>query len=273
MNPNFLYDPLKFTGVGWNASQAHKQFVLVSRRHVLASQHNLPAMGHQITFVASDGSVVQRAVTAFNNIAADTPPGITDLTLVTLASALPDTVQPIPYLNLANEVDYVGEELEAFGFGVTTGVIVRAGRGEINDIDDADVDGPGGTYGDARLMEYVYEGAGTDPNDAYLTVGDSGSPTFALAGTQPAVVGVHFTTADDAGDHYNYDTFVPHYAGKLDLLLAPAGYRMRPAIFTPTTLSFAWASTPALFEAGDPGSVDITLENSGATETGNFEAT
>ncbi|WP_035610442.1 hypothetical protein [Haloferula sp. BvORR071] len=273
MNPGFLYDPLKFTGVGWNASQANREFVLVSPRHVLAAQHYLPSVGHLISFIAPNGSMVQSAVQSFNNIGPDNPPGITDLTLVTLATPLPATVKPMPYLNLADEADYLGKELQVFGFGLTPGVVVRAGRSTINDIDDADVDGPGGTYGVERLMEYVYEAAGTDPNDAYLTTGDSGSPTFALAGTQPAVVGVHFTAAEDSGDHYNYDSFVPHYVPALDLLLAPSGYRMRPANFTPTTLSFAWTSTPAILEAGDPGSVTVTLQNTGATETGNFAAT
>lgn len=273
MNPTFLYDPLKFCGVGWNSNQAHKQFALVSPIHILASQHNPPGNTPIFKVVAPDGSVIQRNITGVTVIPSDDP-GISDLALCTLASPLPASVKPFPYLNLPDHSDYVGLDVILFGHSTTPSLSLRAGHSEITDIGDLDVDGPG-VYGTVWLMEALYPAAGTDPNDAYVTPGDSGGPSLSLLENgQPALVGVHFFESEDSGDHYNYDTFVPAYVPKLDPLMAPAGYRMRPAIFTPTTLSFTPSTTPAnVFHIGEAASLDLALENTGATLTGNFAVT
>lgn len=267
MNPGFLYDPLKFTGVGWNSSQAFKHFTLVSPQHFVAAQHFLPAIGHELRFVAADGTVIGRTVTAFNNIAPDAGPGITDLTLGTLSAPLPPGVKPLPYLNLPNPADYIGRDLMIFGF------VVRAGHGVVNDVAELDPDG-GGTYGNNWLLEFIYSGSGTNPDDAHVEVGDSGSPTFAWEGGQPALVGIHFYVNTVGDDIFNVDTFIPPYVPKLDLVLAPSGYRMRPAIFTPTTLTFTPTYTPAtVFHIGESASLNLALKNTGADLTGNFAVT
>ncbi len=273
MNPGFLYDPLKFTGVGWNATQAHKQFALVSPRHFVAAQHNLPAIGHELRFVAADGSVIGRTITAFNNITPDTG-GITDLTLGTLSAPLPANVKPLPYLNLPDTADYIGRDLMVFGFGVTTGVTVRAGHSEAVDVAEFDPDEEEEPYGANWLIEFDYLASGTDPNDAYLTVGDSGSPSFSMEGGQPALVGIHFYANVVGDDIANVDTLIPPYVPKLDPLMASAGYRMRPAIFTATTLSFAPTYTPAtVFHIGEAATLNMALENTGTALTGNFAVT
>ena len=273
MNPGFLYDPLKFTGVGWNSTQAHKQFALVSPLHFLASKHNPPNVGHVIKFVAADGSVVQRNCTSVTVIQADDP-GATDLALCTLGAPVPANVKPLPYLNLPDTSNYIGRDLMVFGHGVAAGTVLRAGHGEISDIDDLDPDVAGEVYGTNRLMEFIYSGTGTDPDDAYVTLGDSGSPTFAEENNQPALVGIHFYEQEEDGDHYNVDTFVPYYVPKLDLIMASTGYRVRPAIFTPTTLSFTPTYTPGtFFHVGEAASLGLALENTGVNLTGNFAVT
>jgi hypothetical protein len=274
MNPGFLYDASKFTGVGFHATQGHKQFALVSPRHFLFADHAKPSPGHILKFVAADGSVVQRTVTTTTTINAPNP-GITDLTLGTLNAALPANVKPLPYLNLADEEDYEGKEIVVFGYGLTPGTILRAGSGEISGIGDLDGDGPGGSYGDTRVAEFVYFGSGTGPDDAHFTLagGDSGSPSFVMEGGQPALTGIHFTVATAGADVHNFDTFVPHYVSDLDLLLASSGYRMRPAIFTPTTLGFSSSPTPSVLVSGAAGSIDFTVENTGAETTGNLAVT
>jgi hypothetical protein len=274
MNPGFLYDASKFTGVGFHTTQGHLQFALISPRHFLCAAHVKPNPGDIVRFVAADGSVVQRTVTGTTTVNADNP-GITDLSLGTLNATLPANVNPLPYLNLADEEDYEGKQIVVFGYGVISGTILRAGSGEISGIGNLDGDGPGGSYGNTRVAEFVYSASGTDPDDAHFTLtgGDSGSPSFVMEGGQPALTGIHFTVGPSGGDVHNFDTFVPHYTGDLDILLAPSGYRMRPAIFTPTTLGFSSSPTPSVLESGTAGSIDFTIENTGTETTGNLAAT
>lgn len=274
MNPGFLYDPLKFTGVGFHSTEGHKQFALVSPRHFLCADHHKPSVlpGHVIRFVATDGTVLSRAITGMITIEADNT-GLSDLTLGTFASDLPANVKPLPYLNLAEEEDYAGRELIVFGYGLNPGTIVCAGRGVAGSTLDLDLDGPAEISGDTRVLKFVYSGAGGSPDDARFIGGDSGSPSFVMEGGQPALTGVHLGVEPSGVDFNNYDTFVPHYVPKLDLQLAASGYRMRPVIFTPVTLTYSASPAPAVFEAGEAASASITVENTGAVETGNLAAT
>jgi hypothetical protein len=274
MNPGFLYDASKFTGVGWNASQAHKQFALISPRHFVCASHPgaPPSVGHNLRFIDSGGNLVQREITALTSIAADDP-GITDLIVGTLDFAVPATVKPLAWLNLPDEEDYEGKDLMVFGYGQVPGTVLRAGHGVIEDFGDADVDAGGTTYGTTRVMRFIYDDTGIDPNDAHFIGGDSGSPTMVMEGGQPALVGIHYAVNPVGSDFHNYDTFIPRYASKVDLVLAPSGYRMRPAIFTATTLGFTSSSTPSVLESGTAGSIDFTIENTGTETTGNLAAT
>ena len=274
MNPGFLYDASKFTGVGFHSNQGHLQFALVSPRHFLCAHHAKPNIGDTLKFVSADGSLISRTVTATTTINSEDS-GVTDLTLGTLDSALLANVKALPYLNLAGQGNYLSKEIAVFGYGLTPGTTLRAGSGEISGIGDLDVDGPGGSYGVTRVAEFVFSGVATGPSDAYFTLagGDSGSPSFVFENGEPALIGIHFAADPDGADVHNFDTFVPHYAADLDLLLAPSGYRMRPAIFTPTSLSFTHSPTPATLQSGSAGAIDFTIENTGAETTGNLAVT
>ncbi|MCW1913230.1 hypothetical protein OJ996_06590 [Luteolibacter sp. GHJ8] len=275
MNPAFLYDASKFTGVGWNGSEAYKQFALISPQHFVCASHPgaPPAIGHNLRFIDSNGNLVQRQITALASIPADDL-GNTDLMVGTLAAAVPSSVvKPLAWLNLPTEGDYAGHDLVVFGYGLVPGVVVRAGHGTIEDFGNGDVDGSGTSYGTTRLMRFIYEGSGTDPNDAHFIGGDSGSPTFVMQGGQPALVGIHYGVNPVGSDFHNYDTFIPPHVPKVDLLLSGSGYRMRPAIFTPTTLALTSGSTPANLQSGASGSVNLTVGNTGAETTGNLTVT
>lgn len=275
MNPGFLYDASKFTGVGWNFSEAYKQFAMISPRHFVCASHPgaPPQIGHNLRFIDSSGNLVQRQITTLTSIPADDL-GNTDLLVGTLVSPVPSSVKPLPFLNLPTEGEYVGKDLAVFGYGLVPGVVLRAGHGVIGGFANGDVDGGGTTYGTMRLMAFIYEGAGTDPNDCHFIGGDSGSPTVVMMENgQPALVGIHYAVNPVGSDFYNFDTFIPPLAPKVDLVLAPAGYRMRPAIFTPTTLSFTSSSTPATLQSGSVGAIDFTIENTGAATTGNLAVT
>jgi hypothetical protein len=182
-----------------------------------------------------------------------------------LDAPLPSTVAVYPYLNLANETAYIGQEITVHGF------FAKGGRGSIAGFDD--VLG-GGLFDESRLFRFDYNTVEGGANDCHFVVGDSGSPSFAMIGGQPALVGAH-TTVDDGGSTiYNYDTFIPHYAAQVDTQLQSSGYRMAPANFTATTLALPAATpSPATLRRLHPGQIDFTVSNSGAELTGNLAVT
>jgi hypothetical protein len=265
MNPTFLYDASKFTGVGYITSGGDgRQYTLVTPRHVVCTTHNKPDPGQQLRFVDASGTVITRTFVAVTVISHPST-GTSDLTLCTLDAPLPSTVAVYPYLNLANETAYIGQEITVHGF------FAKGGRGSIAGFDD--VLG-GGLFDESRLFRFDYTTVEGGANDCHFVVGDSGSPSFAMIGGQPALVGVH-TTVDDGGSTiYNYDTFIPHYAAQVDTQLQSSGYRMAPANFTATTLALPAATpSPATLRRLHPGQIDFTVSNSGAELTGNLAVT
>ena len=270
VNPTFLYDSSKFTGLGWFATGAHRQPGLISPRHGVWATHHVPpsgpaVVGALVKFLDSNGAIIQRTVASMTPIASDTN-GDSDLSILTFSSALPSTVKPFRYLNLANDAAYTGAPLMVFGFQA------KAGQGAIAGLVVTDLDGPSGPQGDTKFCRFDYNKTAGTSDDCYLIPGDSGTPSFASGpGGEPALVGTHSTFVDAGSTIQNYDTFVPHYAAKLDVQMAALGYRMRPAHFTATTLGLNSTTDPAELRQAYPGSVDFTFTNTGAQLTGNAE--
>lgn len=273
LNPNFLFDGTKFTGVGWGSTQGHKQYTMITPRHFVCAGHSpapLTAPNNVIRFLGFDGVTVDRTVIALTSITTDTT-GNSDLTIGTLDQPLPATVKPLPYLNLTTEAEYVGKSLMVFGFSV------KAGKGTIASLStfDFDTTGPNGA---TRTFTFNYSTVGVnlsaDDCHFYTGGGDSGSPSFVLQGSQPALVGIHGLVASLGNVYANTDTMVPHYAAKVDQVLAPAGYRMRPAVYTATTLAFSpGQALPPYLDAGTAASVSFTVKNTGTAVAGNLAIT
>ena len=264
MNPNFLYDATKFTGVAWFPAETYKQCAMVTSRHFLWATHYGMPTGQSIRFVDANGAIVDRAVSGAVIIPSHES-GNSDLTLATLGLPVPSTVKPFPYLKLNfNGQGYSGRELVVFG--KTT----RAGRGEISGFVDSALNGPSAPQGQTRFFTFDYLAGASDPADCYFSAegGDSGSPSFHVVNGQPALVGTHSAFGGTGGNYTMYDTFVPRYIQALDLLLKPQGYRMRPHDATGTvTLALASAASPAVQRQAMPGSVTLTLDNTSTSTT------
>ena len=266
MNPGFIYDASKFTGVGYITSgNDARQYSLITPRHVLCATHNKPIpIVNQLRFVDANGVIITQT---FTSVAVISYPvsGTSDLALCTLDAPLPSTVGTFPYLNLPDEDDYIGEEITVHG------MFVKAGRGSI----DGFANVGGGPYFDvSRAFRFDYNTLSGDPNDCHFVLGDSGSPSFATVGGQPALVGVHTTVVTGGSTIYNYDTFIPHYAAQVDAQLQSSGYRMAPAIFTATTLGIPSASaSPGTLRRSHPGEIVFSVANTGAELTGNLSVT
>src|SRR5690606_26114718 len=130
----------------------------------------------------------------------------TDLCLVRLSAPITaaEKVSHFPYLNLSPESAYTGTLLTVFGWDM------KAGRGSIRSIEDSeDAD-----IHTTRLMAFRYPKWFGNQDDAYVVTGDSGSPTFAEAEGNPAIVGIHSLAGDSGSYRYGYDSFIPHYVEK-----------------------------------------------------------
>ncbi|HVJ45708.1 MAG TPA: trypsin-like serine protease [Luteolibacter sp.] len=263
-NDSAYYESRKFTGVAWIPGEGNsRQFALVSPKHVVFARHFLPGIGTTLRFLGSGGTVVDRTITNIQEVlnGSSLP---TDLCLLTLSSPLTsaDGVAHFPYLNLSAESAYTNATLTVFGWDA------KAGRGTVNGFEDSNISGINTT----RLMRFRYlKGAGNQ-DDARVVVGDSGSPTFGSAGGNPAILGIH-TAAGETTFFYNgYDSFIPHYIGELNALMAGEGYRMTPAYPPAVTLATSLV-TPSPLKQAYAGTCHFDLSNMGSNDAGNARVT
>lgn len=263
-NDSAYYGSRSYTGAAWIPGEANgRQFALVTPRHVVFALHYAPGAGTVLRFLNSEGVTVDRTVTGVQNVLNGSSEA-TDLCLVRLSEPLgeADKVAHFPYLNLASESAYTNTVLTVFGWEA------KAGRGTVNGFEDSAISGMGTT----RLMRFRYRKNGTNQDDARVVLGDSGSPTFATVGGTPALVGVHTAAGESTAYYYGYDSFVPHYIGKLDDLLESDGYRMTPVYPPAVALSVALA-TPSALKQGYAGTCRFDLSNTGANDAGNARMT
>jgi len=262
-NDSAWYGSRSFSGVGWIPGEFSRQFALVSPKHVVFARHYYPGDGATIRFLNTDGDPVDRTVAGTEFILNDASLP-TDLCLIELSSPITATekVPHFPYLNLASESAYTGTSLTVFGW------TLKAGRGSIQSFQNsASTD-----INTTRLMAFRFRKTTGNQDDAYVVGGDSGSPTFATAGGNPAIVGIHSLAGETTTFYYGYDSFIPAYVAKLDALLAPDGYRMTPAYPPSVTLSSAMVQ-PAPLRQAHVGTCHFDLSNTGANDAGNARFT
>ncbi len=264
-NDGAYFSSRKFTGVGWIPGEAtSRQFALVTPKHAVFATHYLPGNGTVIRFLNADGVTVDRTIASSAQVMnAD---GLaTDLSLITLSSPLSaaDGVAHFPYLNLANDNAYRGTVLTVFGWHA------KAGRSVLSAIDEFEEPGVNKT----QVMQFQYRKLSGNGDDGHVVLGDSGSPSFAMAGDVPALVGTHLAAGENSTHYVNYDSFVPFYVTELNALLLADGYQMTPAYPAPVTLSLSSEKTPAVFRQAEAGTCRFDLENSGTVAAGNITLT
>lgn len=256
-NPNAWFTANQFTGIGWSPSDSpfQRQFALATPSHLLAATHFLPAQGTTIRFLNLQGNVITRTVASSTPVKNPLNQA-TDLSLVTLSSPLlpTDAVLPFPYLNLPEESAYPGTPLVVFGWHARAGAATIASIGNLSE--------PGINL--TRALRFDFPKEEGSPDDCWLEVGDSGSPSFALVNGLPAITGIHSAADEDALFRYGYDTFVPHYAAQLNTLLETSGYAMTPASPPETPLIPASSPIPPNLRQAQPGQWRFTLTNTSA---------
>jgi hypothetical protein len=279
MNPTFLHNASKFTGVGWwwidgNPAASDTQLTLISPRHILSVRHIegnfVVGTNWSARFVASDGQSYTRVINPFNSLLDGTT--MIDLAVAELSSPLPATVKPVRYRNNLTEGQLQNDPIMVLGKNpLMTGNSVTGGTSTISTFDDIDYAANYVT----RMFIFEYLKLAGGNNDCHYGpgVGDSSSPVFVDYNGEPALVGLAANSGSDGVKHYGYCTFVPEYITEIDAILNPMGYRMRPAEYTATTLNLAPAASPATQRQAYPGSLTFTLGNTGGETTGNVALT
>jgi len=271
MNPNFIHNASKFTGVGWwstNAAASDTQLTLVTPKHVLSVRHhegNFSGGNQLVSFVASDGQLHTRTVSPFNSILDGAT--MVDLAVAQLSSPLPVTVKPVRYRNnrTENAIMVLGKNPVPGGNSVTGGTSIISGF--------ENVPYEPGYVTNMFHFEYVKESGDGDDCHYGPGSGDSSSPIFVEYNNDPALVGVAAGVGPDGPTLYNFCTYIPHYITQIDAILNPLGYRMRPAEYTATTLNLTSAASAANQRQAHAGGLTFTLGNTGAHTTGNAALT
>lgn len=229
-NPSgsFLGAGLDLSGVGWLTASPQLSLTLISPQHFVITDHTRPANGASVSFLNQAG--VLKTYTVDSTFTVLHAPGVnTDIAIGRLTAPISgsDLVASYPILSVP---DYAGLPLFVYGQGG------RVGTNTLEAI-FADVDmlpfGGGNAVADSTLFTTDFDAVA---GETQAQSGDSGSPTFYVAGATLALLGVH-SAIDTAGDpDLTYDSFIPAYAAQINALLAIDGYSLQ-AIPEPATLA------------------------------------
>ena len=209
----FIGDPFDFSGVGNGGGQ---WATLISDCYFISATHFHPAVSSSVTFWETN-SLSDPSHTY--TVAGGQPIGDTDLWIGWFGSAVDASIARYPVLDLPSASDYY--TFPQFNYGVNHLV----GR---NVSDDAYLLTAGPSTG--IVLESDYDNSDTPSvggDETFLHVGDSGAPSFGIAGGGLALVGIHWATSDDFPDTDEGEVFVdsavPAYIDEINAVLDDKG--------------------------------------------------
>lgn len=247
-DPAFIGSAYDWSGVGRTTSG--RWGVLISPSFVLSSRHLAPIDGEKIRFYLSNDSTngyVEKTIGSSLFMANS------DLMLTQLSDA---TVGVATYAIRNPAVKLVGEELFVWGQASNPDVFLntRLGRNVVSGIlpgfsSPPDLVG----QGDVFVYDYDTSAAGLGPDEAKVTDGDSGGPSFTIGPDGLEVVGVHWFKYDPkllgqlTGSG---DTLVTSYINQLNEAMAARSSSERvtvAAVPEPSALGLVLAGLSLVF--------------------------
>lgn len=236
---SFLGAGLDFSGVGWLTGSSQFSLTMISPQHFVIAEHTKPANGASVSFLNQAGVVKTYTVDSTSVITHSA--GVnTDLAIGRLTAPIAgaDLVTSYPILLFNTYGEYANLPLLVYG---------QSGRIGQNTLDaiylNADMlpFGSGNAVADSTLFSADYDAA---TNQSQGEGGDSGSPTFYVAGATLALLGVHSAIDTTPAEDLTYDSFVPTYTAQINALLTLDSYSLQ-AIPEPSTVT-AWLGAAAL---------------------------
>lgn len=222
----FIGDPYDFSGVGRSASGLWA--TLVSDNYFISATHYHPEIGGNVTFWETNSLTDPShtyAVTGGQRI------GGTDLWVGWFGQAVDDHIMRYPVLELPSAASYLG--LVQYNYGINH----RVGLNVTEDFGFVTV---GPSTGFVWAADYNNNDTPTVGGDeTFLQGGDSGAPTFNVAGDQPALIGIHWAISDDypgtnEGEFF-VDSAVPAYITEINKVLATQHQSLLIAIPEPSS--------------------------------------
>jgi len=273
-NPDFMFADVHLTGVGWAGIGAKRRSVtLVSPKHFLYASHYKVQVGTIISFVAADGTIVQRELLQNHSPIPLIEGAVnSDLTLAELSEPIHASSGVVhqPYLN--NDTNLSDSEFYAqsyLGDLIVFGADQRAGTG-VNDPPDFDVDRSPLDHPTA----YVQFSSISDPPDGAARVqgGDSGSPTLVKLGLEAAIVSVHGSRRIVDGYHQVGGSFVgsDHGVDRINEIMEQDGYHMTEFFAGQGEVDLVIEPIPVIVRHGEVVDLNLHFENVGDAEVHNL---
>jgi hypothetical protein len=265
-NPNFIYTGSRYTGLGWIKEESGKQVALVSPRHVVFAKHYGLGVGTTIRFLTMS-NVIKESIISNVQVVADPDGSDSDVILATLQTPLlaADGISFFSYYNPNSLESYQGQSIVVFGFAA------KAGSGTMDSV-LIDVDASAAGLGTITVMLFKYLVSSGSNNDAYLVVGDSGSPTFTEVNSQAALVGTHSAVGADVPltTRFQYDSLIDPLVPNLNALMEPLGYHMKKSLLPSTTLSASIGSSMGVLRELAAGDIIVQIANAATNDANNL---
>ena len=212
-DPGFIGAAYDWSGVGRGSWWA----TMISDSYFLSATHAHPANNSTVRFYeTNDPSGVFEEHTVESGMAI----AGSDLWLGKLESTVSSSIAKFPILSAAGMASFTDLDLWLFGLSTMapTQANMRLGRNELDTvIEDFSHPNLGSASGDVFLYDFDDPG-GVGDDEARVSSGDSGAPTFTIVNGQPVLVGIHwFTYTDDETEvPGSGDTLVSSLIGSLN---------------------------------------------------------
>jgi hypothetical protein len=209
-----------FSGVGYN--NGNKWATLVGNNYFLSSSHLHPGTGDSVTFYSTNstsGPSYSYTVTGGVQIAGtDLWLGWFDSSVNVNSSIARYSIEMLSTNN--NYAAYKNQILYNYGRDSVVPTTQLVGR---NVLDKVIMTSDQTSTGLAAW--YDYDGSDTPSvggDESYLTIGDSGAPSFAVVGSKLTLIGIHWArTSNTIFDGVSsIDTFVPAYFADVNAIMS-----------------------------------------------------
>lgn len=217
--PSFVLAGRDLSGIGWLASNPTSTFAMVTQQHFIAAAHNgltnFP-MGATVNFLDQSNNVISAMVASRQQVPSlgGSPNPLTDILVVKLANPVAGVFQyPIvtgPRSQFLSKPVYMYDQEHRVGLNRVT-----------NFADALNLMSPADT---TNTVFHDFDTVnGFNPGETLFTAGDSGGPTFMLAGPNIGLLGDHYGVGTVGPTQVSFDAFLNDYVTAIDNITFEGG--------------------------------------------------